>query len=370
MELEAQPSNTSSPCLYATAPNSPNEHSRSMEFYYSAPASPRQKPGDPNVGRTGDDHRSKNLDDFEFETSKKFSGPLSVEMCENSESPVRRERGGSLPSMAFADELFLNGLVMPLKLPPRLQFETEYHSFSQRSPVSSPRTVCRLPFARRSSWNDDFDPFMVALQKVREEKRGRNSHHRRSRSYSPFRAVPKHSNDNVDCYTQESSPTDTVHVAAGSFSGPLDFKGSAYARWVRDQTREGLSPKDQRGFLFGQRVRPLKAEQDGQDAQDEPVSRKGRHVKKNCGNVEESKVKKLKGFLLRYTSFGRENSGSKQRKKGSGDRRMSYFSRLSFKSKGSGKKRMAADTQMAVVEYKPSLAVCLGYGVGSPREVK
>ncbi|KAL0419493.1 UNVERIFIED_CONTAM: hypothetical protein Sradi_1362800 [Sesamum radiatum] len=117
MELEAQPSNTSSPCLYATAPNSPNEHSRSMEFYYSAPASPRRKPGDPNVGRTGDDHRSKNLDDFEFETSKKFSGPLSVEMCENSESPVRRERGGSLPSMAFADELFLNGLVMPLKLP-------------------------------------------------------------------------------------------------------------------------------------------------------------------------------------------------------------------------------------------------------------
>lgn len=386
MEFENQASNASSPCAYMTAPTSPNEYSRSssMELYYSAPASPRRKACYTTI-KTSDDDLGSNLDDFEFETSKRFSGQLQFE---TSESPVGggrghearqeyRERGDSLPAMAFADELFLNGLVMPLKLPPRLQYDSDFNSFSQKSPVSSPRTVCKIPFARKSSWNDDFDPFMVALEKVRDEKRGRNSHCRRSRSYSPFRAISKCSSDTADyCCNQDlpkgNSPImEPMQVPAPSYSGPLDFKGSAYARWVRDQTRQGLSPKSPRGFLFRQRVRPLKIEHDGSD---KPTSPKEKSVEKNCRNVEESKVQKLKGFLLRYASFGRENSGSKQTKTSSEAPKPSYFGRLSFKFKGNahgnGKRKMPADTKMAVVQYKPSIAVCLGYGIGSPITVK
>ncbi|KAK6119818.1 hypothetical protein DH2020_046443 [Rehmannia glutinosa] len=220
--------------------------------------------------------------------------------------------------MSFADELFFNGLVMPLKLPPRLQYDTDSNSFSHKSPVSSPRTVCKIPFTRKNSWNDDFDPFMVALQKVREEKRGRNSHHRRSRSYSPFRALSKCSSS--DCTNNENSPIEPMQVKAQGFSGPLDFKGSAYARWVRDQTREGLSPKSPKRFLFGQRVRPLRNDQDG------PGQPKEKYVRKKSGDVEKQ---------------------------------------LSFKFKENGHSN--GKRKMAVVEYKPSVALCLGYGVESPK---
>ncbi|KAH6765946.1 hypothetical protein C2S52_016929 [Perilla frutescens var. hirtella] len=386
MEFEnhAPNSNAPSPCVYMTAPNSPNGYSRSssMEFYYSAPASPRRRAGCTSTFKASDDH----LDEFEFETSKRFSDQLNSEA---SESPVGgdqghegrgkyRERGDSLPAMAFADELFLNGLVMPLKPPPRLHCDTEFSSFSLNSPLSSPkspRTVCRIPFARKSSWNDDFDPFMVALEKVREEERGRNSHHRRSRSYSPFRAMSKSSSATADCHSQdlsiENSPMEPMPLPALSYSGPLDFKGSAYARWVRDQTRHGLSPKSPRGFFFRQRVRPLKTEQDGLD---KPASPVGKHDEKKCGNVEATKVQKLKGLLVRYASFRRGNSESKQTNTSSETRKLSYFSRLSFKLKGNAhsnnKKKIPADAKMAVVQYKPSIAFCLGYGVGSTMKVK
>lgn len=371
-----------------TAPNSPNGNSRSssMEFYYSAPASPRRRAGCAAY-KTSDDHLGSSFDEFEFETSKRFSSQLQ---SERSESPVSgdgghehegrgkyRERGDSLPAMAFADELFLNGLVMPLKPPPRLHCDTEFNSFSHKSPLSSPkspRTVCRIPFARKSSWNDDFDPFMVALEKVREEKRGRNSHHRRSRSYSPFRAMSKSSSVTAD--SNENSPMEPMPAPAPppSYSGPLDFKGSAYARWVRDQTRHGLSPKSPRGFLFRQRVRPLKTEQ---DVLDKPTQPSGAHAGEKCGNAEGSKVQKLKGLLVRYASFGRGSSGSKQTKTSSEARKLSYFGRVSFKFKGSAhgnsKKKIPADTRMAIVktvQSKPSIYFCLGYGVGSPIKAK
>ncbi|KAL8527386.1 hypothetical protein ACS0TY_005302 [Phlomoides rotata] len=350
MEYENQTSNSNaaSPYIYMTAPTSPKEYNRnnSMEFYYSAPASPQWK--GVHAFKMNDDDPGSNLDDFEFETSKRFIDPLH---SETHSSPVgrekHRERGDSLPGMAFADELFLNGLVMPLKLPPRLQSESDFTSFSQKSPVASPRTVCRIPFACNSSWNDDFDPFMVALEKVREEKRGRNSHHRRSRSFSPFRATSKISDE--CCDQDDPKGNNPMQLAAPSYSGPLDFKGSVYARWVRDQTRHGLSPKSSLGFLSRQRVRPLRIEHDGSE----------KYVGKKSGKGEESTVQKLKGFLLRYASFG-----SKKTKKSSEAQKQSHFGTSSFKFKGSfrrnSKRAMAADTNTVPITY------CLGYGVGSP----
>lgn len=325
-----------------------------MEFYYSAPASPRR-------------NRGPALDEFEFETSRRFdehplsesSGPFVVS---GGGSHDRRE---SLPAMAFAEDLFFNGLVMPLKPPPRL------HTSPLSSP-KSPRTVCKIPFSRKNSWNDDFDPFTVALEKVREEKRGRNCHHRRSRSYSPFRVLSRSSSTvTADDHSQDLSiepmaktTATTVTVSVPSHSGPLDFKGSAYARWVRDQTMHGLSPKSPSSFLFRQRVRPLNGSSPAE-----------KDVGKKRGKAEESKVKKLKVLLVKYASFGRGNGGNKQTKTSTEVRNLSYFSRLSFKLKGNAhgsntKKKIPDESKMAVVQYKPSIAVCLGYGDGNTVEAK
>ncbi|KAI3461168.1 hypothetical protein Pfo_017831 [Paulownia fortunei] len=302
--------------------------------------------------------KTQTSDGFEFETSKRFNGQFHFGTSQNFESWLGDDQGhqarvkyrgpgDSLAAIAFADELLLNGLLRPLKLPPRLQFDSDFNSFSRRSPALSPESL-----ARKSAWNDDFDPFTVALQKVREEKRGRNSHLRRIRSYSPFRIMFKCSSDSPYCNQdlhRGNSPMKQMQVP--SYSGPLEFKGSLYARWVQDQTKEGgLSPRGAmslRGLLFRQSQR---------------ISAKGNYVKENCGNVTgESKVQKLKAILQRYTSLGRENSGCQKTKITSEDQKLSYFSRLSFKFKGNAhctrKKKMPADTKMAVAEYKPSLAL-------------
>ncbi|KZV44447.1 hypothetical protein F511_19348 [Dorcoceras hygrometricum] len=362
MEPELQSAMLSSPSVYATAPNSPNPvtKSNSMEFSSSAPVSPRRKTGD-----LGSD-----FDEFEFETSKIFGGQSQFDGDQEDDGVGDewkiRGRGDSLPAMAFADEIFLNGLVMPLKLPPRLQYDGDFSSFSQRSsPLvsspKSPRMACRFPFGRKSGWNDGFDPFLVALQKVREEKAGRSGQRRRSRSHSPFRIVSKCSSDLGSRSTELS---DKENIPTHRYSGPLECKGSAYARWVRDQTREALNQQENmspRGYIFGQPATPVKLE----------------HIHENVaggnGANGETKVQKLKGFLLRYASFRREKSASAVVKEGTVSYRPSYFSKLSFKFKqngnGSGKKRMPSDKSMAVVEYKPSasFALCLGYGVGSPK---
>ncbi|XP_075512173.1 uncharacterized protein LOC142547667 [Primulina tabacum] len=371
--MESEPMFSSS-SVYVTAPNTPNPitKSNSLEFSTSAPVSPRRKTGD----------SGSNFDDFEFETGKIFSGRLQFEeigLCSGSPHGDQEDigfadklrdqsRGDSFPAIAFADELFLNGLVMPLKLPPRLQYDSDSNSFSQwptslASSPKSPRMACRFPFVRKNAWNDGFDPFMVALQKVKEEKTGRNGQHRRSRSHSPFRIVSKSPSDlgsrNKDLYNKED-------ISTHSYSGPLEFKGSAYARWVRDQTREALNqqePTSPGEFIFGQPATPVKLENSKENVAGE-----------NGANGE-TKVQKLKGFLLRYASFGREKSGNLVIKKGTEAKKPSYFSKLSFKFKqngnGSGKKKMPSDKSMAVVEYKPStsFALCLGYGVGSSKKV-
>ncbi|KAL0418449.1 UNVERIFIED_CONTAM: hypothetical protein Sradi_1258400 [Sesamum radiatum] len=357
MEMEPQLLNVSSfytPYVYVTAPTSPNAVTRSssMVLYYSAPASPGRGLGDAVENQKASEVQGSSLDGFEFETIKKFSSGMGRRF-----EYVMRGAAG-LKHGQRGDSLATGG---PLKLPPRLQWESDYDGFG-RSCVSavsspkSPRTVCRVPFACKSFWNDDFDPFKVALQKVKKEKRGRNSHQRRSRSYSPFRVMSNCSSGvgycsqdlekgNSPMQVQESSHSgllefkgssyspfrvmsncssgvgycsqdlekgnSPMQVQESSHSGLLEFKGSSYARWVRAQTREGgLSarrPKSQRRFLFGQRLRLVSTKNDGLD---KPTSDNGKYVKQNRGNV--SKLQKLRAVLLRYASFGRENRGCKQ----------------------------------------------------------
>ncbi|KAL5720200.1 hypothetical protein ACHQM5_012887 [Ranunculus cassubicifolius] len=93
--------------------------------------------------------------------------------------------------MDVANELFCNGKVVPLQPPPRL-----HYVMNQSSSVSSHSTPNSVRKGSSRRWNfsmsndDDFDPFMVALEVVRNEFRGRepNTSHRRSRSFSPTRS--------------------------------------------------------------------------------------------------------------------------------------------------------------------------------------
>lgn len=190
------------PSFYLSAPTSPSGRTPETIHFYSTRSSPVQQ-----LVSTGSSPvpqwSSTNDDEFEFD----YRLPA---------------RSNSFSTVSFADELFCNGQVLPLKPPPRLQTSvpTSPRSFSSR---------VKNPFAHRSTWNDGFDPFMIALEKVSEEPEGRASVHRRSLSYSPVR---------VNCtvgwdHGQEKEPT----VIA-----MMERKGSMYSKWARSQTMVKKSP--------------------------------------------------------------------------------------------------------------------------------
>lgn len=231
------PSNSTTP--YVSAPSSPGRGSGYGGFYFSAPTSPtrsaailsefakstravvpfvwEEKPGIPKKNGGGDDCEefgSKessigNSSGNDFEFSARFTVP-----------------DGGLNSEGFlssADELFCNGQIRPLRLPPRLQQpakasvgidcnEGNKRSFtwfnassnpqsprsprSPRSPIKEGRRILKEAFAGFTKGNgsgdgdvSDFDPFMAAINEARKEERGRErsiSHSRRTRSLSPL----------------------------------------------------------------------------------------------------------------------------------------------------------------------------------------
>ncbi|CAI9277439.1 unnamed protein product [Lactuca saligna] len=134
--------------------------------FYTAPSSPMQL----------------NSDEFEFEiTNEMFSSRCEFQQTYPAFAWAKRnyntEQKYWLPARAKS---FGSGHVLPLKLPPRLQT-------SVSSSPRSPNSLVRSPFSRPCAWNDDFDPFQFALEKVSEETRARMSFHRRSHSYSAYR---------------------------------------------------------------------------------------------------------------------------------------------------------------------------------------
>ncbi|KAK6925526.1 Protein of unknown function DUF1645, plant [Dillenia turbinata] len=164
---------------FRSAPASPSRFTRNTMYFYSMPSSPRRD------------------DEFEFETSRKFAadGLFDHESVKNPQLVMKQQ-------MAFADELFFNGLVLPmkspqLKLPPRLQngggagsngLDYQFHSPAPSSP-RSPSSLLKISFPRKHLWNDDFDPFLTALESVKEEQKDRNTkenHFRRAWSLFPL----------------------------------------------------------------------------------------------------------------------------------------------------------------------------------------
>ncbi|KAF0917441.1 hypothetical protein E2562_020563 [Oryza meyeriana var. granulata] len=91
-------------------------------------------------------------------------------------------------SAAFADELFREGVLLPLKLPPRLQTPSASAAASAAtSPTAASKAApsSRSPFASRRSKHGGFDPFAAALEKVRRDVAVAPM--RRARSLSPLR---------------------------------------------------------------------------------------------------------------------------------------------------------------------------------------
>ncbi|XP_059665412.1 uncharacterized protein LOC132311509 [Cornus florida] len=401
--------------IYVSAPTSPSVWSLHSLQFYSAPASPTDSDNEFSQRKMemNEDFNS-NFDDFEFETSKNFgpggfgfetSGPFEC-LSDDQERQVKEkqpQRGDSLPTMAFADELFYNGLVMPLKLPPRLQYVNDTKRVGLNSTASSPRSPgsgFRMPFSWWTMSDDDFDPFTVALEKVKGEKRRKNhaNHHRRSRSLSPFRTTtPKRSNDDSEGWNQDQdklgSPLELKQYQFGpNPDGPKESKGSAYARWVRDQNQQmGLKkspnaetspkgPSKTKGW-FRKGVKPVKMEQEGAINPTSttipwPKVKKGERSEESGEGscYVETRVQKVGRFLMRYASFGRENNEDKPIEQEKALVKASYFRGLSFSFKGNAnrngkKKKVHGESNMAIAKAwpRPKLTLCLGYGIGSPR---
>ncbi|CAN4119799.1 unnamed protein product [Withania somnifera] len=376
MEFSSSPPSTSP---YVTAPTSPTSYM--VQYYHSAPASPGKRVGS-NTITDGDEDSELTLDDFEFETSKKFdtscvlfeTGHENFEHSEDDQSwdEKRRQRGGSLPEMAFADELFSNGHVMPLKLPPRLQCERDMRLHTSQRSITcstiSPTAMVKSPFARR-----DVDPFAVAMQKVmKEEDRGRNStlnhHHRRTRSHSPFRA--RNLEWTIDEMRKEIVSMSPIQPSSPNTRKPIESmaKGASYGRWVLDHSMSiGPNPKrtmKPKNLVFGTKEPKLKPNR--------PTSNVVAQNSKEGNVFVQTKMQKFKDMLVRYASLGKENSEGKMINPISALWKPNYFKKLSFKFKGSAngngnKKVNGGESKLVIVKYKP--AVCLGYGLESPRKM-
>ncbi|MED6109797.1 hypothetical protein PIB30_036912 [Stylosanthes scabra] len=197
---------------YTTAPTSVASSCNNEKFFYSAPTSPSRRIIKPRTTQDEDDDDGlccsySNLDEFEFETSRRFNGDLCCKKSQKDDHCDDNNDDDSFQTMAFADELFNDGKVLPLepppalKLPPRLirsngdsgSVVASAQSSTLTSPKSPALVLRMLPFSRHSLWNDDFDPFAVALEKVKDDKRGNSGSKakndlRRTRSLSPFRS--------------------------------------------------------------------------------------------------------------------------------------------------------------------------------------
>nr|XP_043633545.1 uncharacterized protein LOC122604741 [Erigeron canadensis] len=322
------------PSFYFSAPTSPTSCNLQTPKFYSTWSSPFQPFG------SGSGAEKSKVDEFQFETGRGFDDQWDQEDQEY-KLPAR---ANSFSTIAFADELFCNGQVMPLKLPPRLQTSvpTSPRSFSSR---------VRNPFGQRCTWNDGFDPFLIALEKVSEEPEGRVSVHRRSRSYSPFRA--RSISCRVACagewdHGQEKEPR-TVEM--------LERKGSMYSRWVRSQTM--VKKNTELSMQHSPTARTMMKRL---------LLGQNKPVKPTKQSDKESKLQKVKSVLFRYAeSLKKETSESKQSREKITISKMSHFKRLSLSLKTNRRKKESVETKMAIVKQDMKVPRCLGYPSISPR---
>ncbi|KAI3723743.1 hypothetical protein L2E82_35500 [Cichorium intybus] len=323
------------PSFYVSAPTSPRDWSPHNLQFYSTRSSPIHQVID---------HETQD-EEFDFGTSQRLTNTW-----DHDENDYRLPaRANSFSTMAFADELFCNGHVLPLKLPPRIQ----------RSVPTSPRSLSsriKNPFVQQCTWNDDFDPFMIALEKVREETGGRMSVHRRSRSYSPFSAPTISRTVSSDQeQKQHTSPEKDLEAKEPTITEMMERKGSMYSRWVRSQTMIKNERPTARTMIkkLGRRVR------DANFSRKETVKPMKKPCEPTSCTVKDSRMKKVKSVFLGYAK--KETQETNQKRELMTISKISYFKRLSLSFKTNLRKKELIESKKAIEKHDTQPLRCFGY---------
>ncbi|CAK7330687.1 unnamed protein product [Dovyalis caffra] len=377
-------------CFFMSAPTSPSGFNlESNMFFYSASTSPAKGTSNATYDRESEPANPKTyevansiLDDFEFETSRRFNlddinlgDSMRFEDAMEEQQMHQRQHKESLPAMAFADELFCDGKVMPLKPPPCHRYATDgkfgNHSSTPTSPESQMSKI-KIPFPRRNVWNDDFDPFMVALNTVKGEKMGKwhKNNHRRARSMSPIRA----SSDLMGCMHHQCKQLDPIMPTPYN---QLELNGLPPRIWIPNLTK--ASPKgpntlpQPKGVLFARKARLVKIDPEwprkpNKIPLQEPMVKAGENHKESGEACErESKRQRKKNFLHRSLFMRRSDEHNhKQAEQILEVSKPKIKRKLSFKSMGlvprHEEKGMSQVTKATLTHYKPKLSLCMGYG--------
>ncbi|KAJ4848554.1 hypothetical protein Tsubulata_007853 [Turnera subulata] len=404
----------SSDSLYQSAPTSPSRTNLDSGMgFYSVPTSPsweiilkttheHDDLETTSPRRTHEDEDedgaeySDDLFDFEFETSRRFNvddyrdleinakpeQEMEQEKQEKQEEkPQYDDRKGSLPAMAFADELFCEGKVMPLKPPPRLECNNNVVQ-SSCSGSGSTRAI-KNPFPRRSLWNDDFDPFMAAWKNVKgDETSGGNwqgkKNHRRARSMVPLQASTslQPNNDPPTCNHLDPFSPNPKSPKEPTVSYPNLKKGAGGFQSMREVGKSPIKLIEPKGVLFARRARMVKMDPEwpkkgsksakveaggGEDA----IARASGEA---CGGGMEKKSKSKRNFLFKSSSSRKTISNEHEQKEQQGleiPKKPKMMRKSSVKSMGllqcnEAEKGVRQVTQMTLAQCKPKLYLCMG----------
>ncbi|KAL6342020.1 hypothetical protein AAG906_038266 [Vitis piasezkii] len=253
---------------------------------------------------------------------KRFEKSQNFEYLLDHDQEQQQQCGDSQPAMAFADELFCNGQVLPLKLPPRLQNVNGNKS---------------------------------ALKNVKAEQKDLacGSHHRRAQSLSPLRAI-----------TPQSW---------------LQFRNKAIgsSKPAQQGGKGPNTPAKTKGLATARRVRNLKVGQERLDSLIELAGHTGKTVQRQESErscTVETRRQRIKAFLSRSASMGGESSKEKPRN------RIEALWKLPQNSRGwSFRKSIAAvhscgkgrvyQEMKTIIQYRPRLFLCFGFGIRCPRNI-
>jgi hypothetical protein len=362
-------------CFFMSAPTTPSGFNLDDNMcFYSAPTSPTKGTSIatydlesmPTTPKTYEDANS-NLDDFEFETSRRFNiGDIdsggSMRYEDAMEEQQKHQHKESLPAMAFADELFCDGKVIPLKPPP-----CHNHSSTPTSPESQMAKI-KFSFPRRNVWNDDFDPFMVALKTVKGERKEKwqKINHTRARSMSPIRAR----SELMDCTHKQCKQLDRIRP---DLNNQLELNGLPTRIWIPNVTN--ASPNrlaESKGVLFARKARLMKIDLEwprkpNKTTLQESMLKAGKNAKeKGEPSERKSKRQSMKNFLYRSLSTRRNDEDRKQTEQAVEVAKPETKRKLSFKSMGlvvrNGEKGGSQITKVTQTRYKPKLSLCMGNG--------
>lgn len=308
---------------FMCAPPSPCRLSTMVSHHLSLNiAPPPRANAKQNLGSDSDDQ------DFQFNIG---TGAINASSFESTKKKHGIHRSAeSLPSVSFADELFCDGKVKALPSPSGCRIPAAVDSFprSRRSPLTRRNSPC----------NDDFDPFVTALECVKEDnRRGKTKNQRRVQSASPFYGPGYHH----QMPTAESkSPVQEM------LTEPKDVDFSRRMRQVQtlanhgDNKRETKRQKMMRFFTM--KSKSLEIEED----------------RDNHGSNRST------NRLLRRLSFNRSSSETQQQKK----KKKKPVAMASTASATSNVSR--AVSKVPVMQYRTRLLLCMGYGLRRSSYVK